>query len=310
MVAGNTVVFKHSEECPLTAQLIESVINSHLPKGVFNQIYGTGSEGDFLVHQAVDLICFTGSTKVGTYLYRQAAKKFVKAILEMGGSAPGVIFADADIDHILESIYFNRFLNSGQMCDALKRLLVHESIYEETVTKLKHLLQTKKLGDPANEITDIGPLVTQRQVILLEAQVKDAITKGAKIEIGGKRPVHLHGAFFEPTLLTNVTSNMRVWKEEVFGPVLPILSFKTDTEAILLANDTSYGLGAYIYTQNEQKAQLIAKQLKSGMVSINGVSYLQPTDPFGGYKFSGKGREHGKFGFADVTQIKVVAKKK
>lgn len=308
LIAGNTVVFKHSEECPLFGKKLERIINSvDLPEGVFSEVYGDGKVGDYLVRQDIDLISFTGSTAVGQHLYKVAAKKFIKAVLEMGGSAPGIILEDGDVDAALEPIYFSRFSNCGQMCDALKRLIVHEKRFEEVVEKLKKFLRSKKVGDPEDETTDIGPLVAKRQLELLEAQVQDARDKGAKLVIGGKRPKFLKGAFYEPTLITNVTRDMRVWREEVFGPVLPVVSFKTVEESVTLANDTSYGLGAYVFTEDKELALKIASRIKAGMVSINGISYLQPCSPFGGYKMSGLGREHGMYGFHEVTQVKVVS---
>lgn len=310
LVAGNTIVFKHSEECPLFGKLLEEIITGCLPEGVFSEIYGDGEIGDLLIHEDVDLICFTGSSKTGKYIYKVAAEKFIRTVLEMGGSAPGIIFEDANLDNVLESIYFGRFYNSGQSCDALKRLIVHESRMEETIIKLKEILGSKKVGDPQDKSTDIGPLVAKRQLDLLESQVADAIEMGAKIINGGNKLSGLEGAYYEPTMLTNIKNDMRVWREEVFGPVLPIVSFKTEEEAIALANDTAYGLGSYIFTEDKEKAARVSSRLKSGMVSINNSSYLQPSSPFGGYKQSGLGREHGKYGFADITQIKVVATEK
>ncbi len=308
LIAGNTVVYKTSEECPLFGKMLEDIMSEcGLPDGVFAEVYGDGKTGDFLVHQDVNVIIFTGSTKVGKYLYGVAAEKFIKTVLELGGSAPGIVFGDADMDKAIELIYMNRFTNCGQMCDALKRLIVHESIFEKTVATLKKHLETIKIGEPMDEVTDIGPLVAERQLELLEEQVIDAVDKGAKVIIGGKRSIHLKGAFYEPTILTNVTTDMRIWQEEVFGPVLPVVSFDTDEKAVQMANDTKYGLGAYVYTRDKKKALKTASKIDTGMVSINTASYLQPSSPFGGYKDSGLGREHGKFGFRELTQVKVVA---
>lgn len=310
LISGNTVVYKASEECPLFGKLLEEIIKeSGLPDGVFSEVYGYGEVGDFLARQNINLISFTGSTKVGKYLYKLGGEKFIKVVCEMGGSAPGIVFHDADLNASIESIYSNRFINCGQMCDALKRLIVEEKIYDQVVERLKNKLQSVKVGDPTSENTDIGPLVAKRQLELLESQVKDAIEKGAKVICGGKRPDKMDGAFYEPTLLTNIKSDMRVWQEEVFGPVLPVRSFKTQEEAIEMANDTKYGLGSYVYTNNSQKALEVASQIDSGMVSINAANYVSACSPFGGYKDSGIGREHGKFGFADLTQVKVVATK-
>lgn len=308
LVVGNTVIFKHSEEVPLFGKLIEDIMRAgNLPKGVFEETYGDGAVGDYLVHQNIDLIWFTGSTKVGQHLYTVGAEKFTKVLLELGGSAPGVVFDDADIDGILESIYNAKFTNCGQVCDGLKRLIVHESRFDEVVEKLKILLKSKKVGDPEDTATDIGPLIAKRQLILLQEQVQDALDKGAKVVTGSKQPAHLEGAYYEPTLVTNIKTTMRVWQEEIFGPVLPILSFKTDEEAIRLANDTRYGLGSYIFTKDKEKALRIAANIDAGMVSVNNAYYLRPCNPFGGYKESGLGREHGKYGLRELSQIKVIS---
>lgn len=311
LIVGNTVIYKTSEECPLFGKLLEeTIISVGLPKGVFSEIYGDGKVGDFLAHQDINLMSFTGSTKVGKHLYQVGGERFIKVVCELGGSAPGIVFADANLDEVIEVIYGNRFTNCGQMCDALKRLIVHESIFDEVVERLKKKLESVNVGDPLDKATDIGPLVAKRQLELLEEQVKDAIDKGAKVIIGGKRLDNVKGAFYQPTIVTNVIKNMRVWQEEVFGPVLPIVTFKTEDEAILLANDTKYGLGSYIYTKDKKKASKIASQIDVGMVSINTASYIKPCSPFGGYKDSGIGREHGKFGFTELTQVKVVATEK
>lgn len=308
LVVGNTVVFKHSEEVLLFGKLIEEIIDSSdLPEGVFNEVYGDGKVGDFLVHQNINLIWFTGSTKVGKYLYKVGAEKFIRVLLELGGSAPGVVFEDADIDGVLESIYNGKFANAGQVCDGLKRLIVHESRFDEVVDKLKKLLESKKVGNPEDDKTDIGPLAAKRQLDMLKEQVKNALNKEAKVITGGEEPKGLGGAYYEPTILTNVTKKMRVWNEEVFGPVLPIMPFKTEDEAIELANDTKYGLGCYIFTKDKDRALNIASKIDAGMVSINNAYYLMPSSPFGGYKESGLGREHGKYGLRELTQIKVVS---
>jgi succinate-semialdehyde dehydrogenase/glutarate-semialdehyde dehydrogenase len=310
LVAGNTIVFKHSEESQLCGKLIEEIVNSVLPEGVFNEVYGDGSVGEALVNQDVNLICFTGSTKTGIKINQAAAGRLIPTAMELGGSAPGIIFEDTDVDSVIGTIFTARFMACGQMCDALKRLIVHESQYEKVVSKLTDLIKSKKIGEATDKQTDFGPLVAKRQLDLLEEQVADAVDKGAKILIGGKRPEGLEGAYYEPTLLTNITKEMRVWQEEVFGPVLPIIQFSDEAQAIRMANDTKYGLGAYIFTADNERFMRVAQQLESGMVSQNTLSYIDVCNPFTGYKMSGGGREHAQFGFEDVTQIKVIARQK
>jgi len=311
LIAGNTVVFKHSEECPLSGKLYEKMVDKlGLPKGVFSEVYGGSEVGEILAKEKINLIWFTGSSAVGKRLFELAGKKFVKAILEMGGSNPEIIFSDIDIDEIAPKIYVSRYSNCGQVCDSLKRLIVHDSVFDEVVEKLKKVVESKIVGDPENEKTDLGSLVAKRQLDLLESQVADAIKKGAKIIIGGQRPDDLKGAYYLPTILTGVKRNMRVWREEVFGPVLPVISFKNEKEAVELANDTNYGLGAHIYSKNKQVALRVASKINAGAIDINAASHWFPGNPFGGYKDSGIGREHGRVGFQELCQIKVITSEK
>lgn len=311
LIAGNTVVMKHSEEVPVFSQALERALaKTNLPKGVFNVVYGDGKIGKILVEQDIDLICFTGSTAVGQWLYQQAAAKFIPAVLEMGGSAPGIVCTDAKVKDIASTIFMNRFMNNGQICDGLKRLIVHKSKYKEVVAELKTLITEKKVGDAADGETYFGPLVAKRQLKVLEEQVADAVRKGAKVIVGGGRPKKLKGAYYLPTLLTHIKPSMRVWQEEVFGPMLPIVTFSTEEQAVKLANDTQYGLGSYVFTEDKKVFDRMAARLEAGMVSQNNLGYVRCYNPFGGYKKSGLGRVHGEYGFHDVTQVKVVAKDK
>ncbi len=311
LLAGNTVVFKISEECPLVGKLIEKVMFSHdLPKGVFSEIYGAGDVGWKLVQKNIDLIWFTGSTKVGQQLYKLAGEKFIKVVLEMGGSNPCIVFEDVNVQKVVSKIYTKRFKLCGQTCDALKRLIVHESIADELIEALKKEIESKNIGDPENQDTDQGSLAANRQLVLLEDQIKDALSKGAKIITGGRYPENVTGAFYLPTLLTNINKNMRIWNEEVFGPVLPVITFKTEEEAIALANDTIYGLGSIVFSKDLKRAKRIASKIDSGTVEINNAIHWLSCNPFGGYKKSGIGREHGDIGFKELCQIKVISMEK
>jgi len=308
LLAGNTVVFKISEECPLMGKLIEDVFNSHdLPKGVFGEVYGAGDVGKKLAESDVNLIWFTGSTQTGKLLYKIAADKFIKVILEMGGSNPCVVFDDVPIKEAANLVFAERFYHCGQVCDSIKRLIVHESIYEEFVEELKVIAESKKCGLPDSEGVEFSSLVAERQVELLEEQIADAVKKGATIVSGGKRPSDLEGAYFEPTLLTNITKDMR--HEEVFGPALAIVKFKTEEEAVALANDTVYGLGSRVLSKDVDRARRVASKIDSGTVEINQGSRWILSNPFGGYKQSGMGREHGMVGFRELSQIKVISEK-
>ncbi len=308
LVVGNIVVVKHSENCVLTTKLLEEiVIASNLPKGICSFVYGKGQDvGNYLIHSDIDMIWFVGGTSTGHHVYQIAASKDIPVILELGGSAPAIIFEDVDIDEVVESIYFYRFINSGQTCDAIKRLIVHESIFDQIIEKLSTLVSKKIIGSPLELSTDIGPLANKKQLETLQEQVADARQKGVKIVCGGKQPENLLGAYYLPTIVTNISKDMKIWTEETFGPVLPVVSFKTQQEAINLANETVFGLGGYIYSSDKNRSLEVAKKLKTGNVSINGTNYVIPQDPFGGYKKSGIGRTHGKLGMQSLSQAKLI----
>ncbi|MDP3948185.1 MAG: aldehyde dehydrogenase family protein [bacterium] len=311
LLVGNTVIFKISEECPLVGKLIEEVfLNHNLPEGVFAEVYGPGDTGKKLSEENINLIWFTGSSRTGKSLYKTAADKFIKAILEMGGSNPCIVFEDADLNKASEIIYWGRFQNCGQVCNAIKRLIVHESIVDTLSSELKSTLESKQIGDPKDEKTDIGSLVAKRQLDLLKEQVDDALEKGAKIIAQLPLAKNLKGAFYPPTILGNITKDMRIWKEEAFGPVLPVVTFKTEQEAIELANDTPYGLGSRVFSKDEARAQRVALKMEAGTVEVNAGNRWLSYNPFGGYKQSGMGREHGVLGFRELCQVKVISSSK
>lgn len=309
LLAGNCVIFKTSEECILVGKLIESIMLNHdLPIGAFSMVHGAGDVGEALARSDINLLWFTGSTRTGQKLYNIASEKFIRAIMELGGSNPCVVFDDVDIPHAASIIYGGRFQHLGQVCTSLKRLIVQESIAKELIEELAKILESKKVGDPLLHDTDHGSLVAKRQVELLESQVKDALDKGARVVAKGTIDSTAKGAFYPPTLLTNVTKNMRVWHEEVFGPVLPIVTFTTEEEAIALANDTMYGLGARVMSDDEHRAERVAAQIDAGSISLNYENRFLPANPFGGYKHSGMGRERGIEGLREMCQIKVIQK--
>jgi acyl-CoA reductase-like NAD-dependent aldehyde dehydrogenase len=311
LVAGNTVVFKTSEECPMSGKLIEEVILNHnLPKGVFAEVYGAGDVGKKLTEGEIDLIWFTGSTRTGKALYRTAADKFIKAVLEMGGSNPCVVFEDVDIEKSAPLVFGGRFRHCGQVCTALKRLIVHKDVAKKLTNALKDIVEKQKIGNPLDPKTDLGSLVAKRQQVLLSEQLKDALDKGAKIVVQTKMPEGLKGAFFPPTLLTNITKDMRVWHEEVFGPIFPIITFETEEEAINLANDTVYGLGARVISKDKKRAERVASKIDAGSITINFESRFLACNPFGGYKLSGIGRERGILGLQEMCQVKVIQNSK
>lgn len=308
LLAGNTVVFKISEECPLVGKFIEEVFWGHeLPLWVFSEVYGDGSVGKILSESDIDILWFTGSSKVGQKLYKTAAEKFIPAVLEMWGSNPCIVFDDVDIEKTAEIIYEGRFENCGQVCDAIKRLIVHENIHDQLVDALVHIIQKKRVWDPSVGNTDLWSLVAKRQQELLISQVTRAKAQWATTVTWGKAPTDMLGAFYEPTLLTNVSPDMDIWSEEVFWPVLSIISFQTEQEAIELANDTQYGLGARVMSQNIERTKRVAKEIDAGTVEVNSGSRWLHCNPFWGFKKSGLGREHGTAGFRQLCQIKVTS---
>jgi succinate-semialdehyde dehydrogenase/glutarate-semialdehyde dehydrogenase len=276
---------------------------------VFVVLHGDGEVGRWMTEGDVDLVSFTGSSRTGREVAKIAAAKLTPFIAELGGSAPCIVFDDADVAGVIDTVYGNRFVNCGQSCDAIKRLIVHESRFDETIERLVALIAEAKVGSPLDETTTIGPLVSAAQRELLESQMADATEKGATVVVGGGRP-DLDGAYYLPTLLVDVTSEMRVWTEEVFGPVLPVVSFHTEEEAIALANDTKFGLGAWVMTEDQEHFERVARRVESGMVTQNNVEYWSPKNPFGGYKQSGIGRLHGEYGFHEMTQVKLVTSRK
>lgn len=310
LIAGNTVILKPSEYTSLSQKFIIDLLNeTGLPEGVANVLIGKGDVGAKLIDEPIDLVWFTGSTKVGQEIYKKASEKFIKALLEMGGSSPAIVFADANLDVVMDNLYWARFLNCGQVCTSIKRLFVEKPIFEKVVNLFVKKLKTVKVGNPMNKV-DIGPLVSQKQLEALKVQVDDAVAKDAKVEIGGKTPAGKElakGNYFEPTILTNVRADMRILTEEVFGPVLPIVPFENEKEAVSLANNTDYGLSAEVYTTDLKKAERIARQVQAGTVAINTDNFFKPECPFGGYKKSGMGREYGQIGMREFSQVKLIA---
>lgn len=311
LLAGNTVVFKHSEECPMSGKYIEGIMSSaQFPEGVFAEIYGDAEQGEQLLKEELDFIWFTGSSNVGASIFEIAGSKFVKSVMELGGSNPGLLFADADIDAAVAKCANKRLSNCGQGCDTLKRLFVEEGVFDEVIAKLQLEFQSKKLGLTDDPKTEVGCLAAKRQLELLEAQVSDALSKGAQLVCGGQRAPDLDGAYYMPTLLTGVTDQMRIWKEEVFGPVLSVYPFASEKEAVERANDSSFGLGSLVFTSDQERAARVAAKLQTGTVEVNGASHWLTCNPFGGYKRSGMGREHGTHGFRELCEIKVISEEK
>jgi aldehyde dehydrogenase (NAD+) len=297
LACGNTVVLKPAETTPLTALLFCDVLRqAELPPGVVNIVTGDGRTGAALVkHPGVDKIAFTGSTEVGKAIQRELAGTGKKLTLELGGKAANVIFDDAALDQAVEGIVNGIYFNQGHVCCAGSRLLVQESIYEPLVEKLKRRLQTLRVGDPLDKNTDVGAINSQMQLEKITELVESGKEEGAEIY---QPPCRLpeKGYWFVPTVFTNVAQSYRIAQEEIFGPVLSVLTFRTPEEAVEKANNTPYGLSAGVWTEKGSRILWMANQLRAGVVWANTYNRFDPASPFGGYKESGFGREGGRHG--------------
>jgi aldehyde dehydrogenase (NAD+) len=298
LAAGNTVVLKPAETTPLSALLFCDVLRqAELPPGVVNIITGDGRAGAALVKSEVDKIAFTGSTEVGKAIKRELAGTGKKLTLELGGKAANVIFDDAALDQAVEGIVNGIYFNQGHVCCAGSRLLVQESIYEATIDKLKRRLQTLRVGDPLDKNTDVGAINSQAQLEKIQELVASGEEEGAEIY---QPPCRLpeKGYWFVPTVFTNVAQSYRIAQEEIFGPVLSVLTFRTPDEAVEKANNTPYGLSAGVWTEKGSRILAMAQRLRAGVIWANTYNRFDPTSPFGGYKESGFGREGGLHGLA------------
>ncbi len=297
LACGNTVVLKPAETTPLTALLFCDVLRqAELPPGVVNIVTGDGSTGAALVkHPGVDKIAFTGSTDVGKAIQRELAGTGTKLTLELGGKAANVIFDDAALDQAVEGIVNGIYFNQGHVCCAGSRLLVQESISDAVIDKLKRRLTTLRVGDPLDKNTDVGAINSKLQLDKITELVEAGKEEGAEIY---QPPCRLpeKGYWFVPTVFTNVAQSYRIAQEEIFGPVLSVLTFRTPEEAVEKANNTPYGLSAGVWTEKGSRILWMAQQLRAGVVWANTYNRFDPTSPFGGYKESGYGREGGKHG--------------
>jgi aldehyde dehydrogenase (NAD+) len=297
LACGNTVVLKPAETTPLTALLFCDVVRqAELPPGVVNIVTGDGSTGAALVtHEGVDKIAFTGSTEVGKAIQRELAGTQKRLTLELGGKAANVIFDDAALDQAVEGIVNGIYFNQGHVCCAGSRLLVQESIYEQLIGKLKRRLSTLRVGDPLDKNTDVGAINSKMQLERIEELVAAGKEEGAEIY---QPPCKLpeKGYWFVPTVFTNVAQSYRIAQEEIFGPVLSVLTFRTPDEAVEKANNTMYGLSAGVWTEKGSRILSMAQRLRAGVVWANTYNRFDPASPFGGYRESGFGREGGRHG--------------
>ncbi|KAJ2988736.1 hypothetical protein NUW58_g3823 [Xylaria curta] len=311
LAAGCTVVVKTAGETPFTANALAILSErAGVPKGVVNLVTAldnTAEIGETLCKSdTIRKISFTGSTRVGKLLMEQCSSTLKRLSLELGGNAPFIVFNDADLDLAVQGAMGSKFKSSGQTCVCSNRIFVQKEIYPLFVRQLKESVSKLKIGHGPDAQMTQGPLVTQVAAERVEGLVQDAVEKGAKIEAGGKRLHDLGPNFFEPTILTNLKPDMRIVKEEIFGPVAPIFQFKTEDEAVGSANECEVGLASYIYTQDVARAARVSELLQFGMVALNTGVISDAAAPFGGIKHSGTGREGSKYGIEDYMQLKTL----
>ncbi|MCI1002703.1 MULTISPECIES: aldehyde dehydrogenase family protein [Ochrobactrum] len=310
LATGCTCILKPSEFTPLNALLYaEMVEEAGFPAGVFNLVNGDGIEcGSTLSkHKDIDMMSFTGSTRAGIAVSKDAADTVKRVTLELGGKSPNLVFEDADLeDRVVASVH-ECFNNSGQSCNAPTRMLVQRSVYDKVVEIVEKAGKETAVGNPEEEGSHIGPLVSDIQFGRVQALIEAGVAEGARILVGGPgKPKGFEtGYFVRPTIFADVNNDMRIAREEIFGPVLAIIPFDTEEEAIAIANDTVYGLAAYLQTGNAERAERVAARLRAGMVHINGGPHRYGS-PFGGFKRSGNGREGGTFGLDDFLEIKTI----
>ena len=308
LAAGCTLVCKPATQTPYSAlALAELSHRAGIPKGVFNVITGAAAAigGEMTSNPAVRKLTFTGSTEIGKKLMAQCAGTVKKISLELGGNAPFIVFDDADLDAAVQGAIASKYRNTGQTCVCANRLLVQAGVYDEFAKKLTDAVGKLRVGDGLAGVTDQGPLIDAKAVAKIEEHIADAVAKGATVTLGGKRHA-LGGTFFEPTILTQVTPKMLVAREETFGPVAPLFKFQTEAEAIAMANDTEFGLAAYLYTRDLARSWRVSEAIEYGIVGLNTGIISTEVAPFGGVKESGIGREGSKYGILDYTEMKYV----
>ena len=306
MVAGNTIVLKPASATSQCGIEIENTIKkAGLVDGVFQTLIGNYTVAENLLESDIDAVTFTGSNSVGAKVAQKAGGRLKKCVVELGGSDPFIVCEDADIEKASEGAVKGRFINCGQSCVASKRFFVAKKVANDFIEKFVQKTEKLKVGDPMSEETDIGPLVNRNGLKTIEDQVSDSVEKGAELLTGGNR-IGDKGFFYKPTIIKNITKEMRIANEETFGPVASITVVEDEKDAITLANDSSFGLGGSVWTQDIDKAEKFSRAIASGMVSVNNVLVSDPRIPFGGIKQSGIGRELSRYGMLEFVNIKSI----
>ncbi|NOS85004.1 MAG: aldehyde dehydrogenase [Ignavibacteria bacterium] len=310
LIAGNTVVFKPSEMVPLTGKAMYDIFNKHLPPGVINLVQGADEVGSYLIHSNIDMIAFVGSQAVGKIIMKAAGDKLKRIVLELGGKDPMIVLNDADLEKAANFAVNGSLRNTGQVCVSVERIYVQEKAADKFTTLVANGVKNFKYGSGYDESVQMGPLVSKRQRDNVLSQVKDAVKKGARLITGGGIPKNNNGYFMEPTLLTNLSHKHRIMNEETFGPVVAIQKVKTEDEAVKLANDSPFGLGATVWTKNKKKGLNIARRIESGMIGVNqGIGAVSGT-PWVGIKQSGYGYIGSIDGIRQFTVPRKISYKK
>jgi succinate-semialdehyde dehydrogenase/glutarate-semialdehyde dehydrogenase len=306
LAAGCTFICKPAGQTPYSALAAAALAErAGLPAGVLNVVTGDARAigGEMTSNPLVRKVTFTGSTEIGKQLMAQCAGTMKKISLELGGNAPFIVFADADLDAAVSGAIASKYRNTGQTCVCANRLLVQAPVYEEFTRKLVAAVAQLRVGDGLKGATDQGPLIDEKALAKVEEHLQDALAKGARVVQGGKRHA-LGGTFFEPTVLTGVTPKVMLAREETFGPIAPLFRFESEADAIRMANDTEFGLAAYFYTRDLARSWRVAEALEYGIVGLNTGLISTEVAPFGGMKESGTGREGSKYGILDYTELK------
>lgn len=309
LACGNTVVIKMAEQTPLTVTMLaELLLEVGFPPGVVNVVHGDGHTGQYLVkHPKVKKIAFTGSSKVGKLIGMQCAEMAKPVLLEMGGKSANIVFADADLDLAVNGVLQSGLGNNGQFCLAASRILVEERIADEFVGKLVEKAKKIRLGDPFDSTTNCGPIISRKQLDRVKSYIEIGKSEGAELVFGGRRPEHLSkGYFLEPTVFLNMKTRMRIWREEIFGPVIGIAIFRDEEEAVKLANDCDYGLGAYFWSRDVNRVHRVINALDVGLVFVNMPAYMVPQMPAGIRNLSGSGYNFGMEAIDNYTKLKGV----